>query len=463
MLDATHFLKVVMEKKPEDIKAYLEDVAFKDLSNDEKLKILTTEDELGCSVLPYAATRSANHLSTILNSNAILELGEDKAFKLISHTDCGNNTNLLNLAIRLTPKHIYTLLNSKLISKLTQEHLLTFLTGSEIDEQPLGQSIATSLEHMNAMLDNEAVERLDPDSLLIYLTGQEGGVQPITLAMKKSIGIMEGFLNSKAIERLDATKVFEFLTAVVDKIEGNALLWYTVVNFTCEHIEALLNSNAFDKLSTSQSNQILSFLYERSNEENPLNYALNYKPVSCVESIVNSQPFKKLGAIEIEAQFKMRDTHQKAVLDIAVAKSPDYLKVLLESCLSKVSDDQKIMILNSKEGLSMSPFSTIVYSNPTQLGLLLNSKAISSMDQLHISELFQPGLPGTSYNLGGNLIDEIKNKPEKLIILLNSNTFKTLDDEHKVDLIGEGLFDQVNTCLTADQQQYITSCISELF
>ncbi len=193
----------ILKDKSDNVKDLLNEEEFYNLNNEEKVSLLTSEDEDGYSILTLALTNSLDALSVLLNSKVFFGFSEDQCLKVLRV--------LLTSAISQTSKEIHVLLDSRMVQKLSASSLYSFLIQNEDGESPLNQAIKVAPENMRTLLDSVALEKLDSNKLLKCLTGDDVDESPIVLAMKKSSLHMKMFLESRAIERLDSSKAFEYL------------------------------------------------------------------------------------------------------------------------------------------------------------------------------------------------------------------------------------------------------------
>lgn len=466
MIDNKYFelLKAeILQNNPEEVKNLLKEEGFNSLSNEEKVDLLTSEDEEGSSILFMAMRNSLDSLSVLLNNKVFFGLSGDQCAEILNYSDSANNLKLLTLAVTRTPKEIHILLESRMVKKLHTEHLFEFLTKGENNEAPLIQAIKISIENMKTLLDSLAVERLDPDHLLRFLIDSDNQDPPIAIAMRDSLGYMKVFLESKAIERLESEKVFEFLCSIIDDVESTNIIWYIINKFDDKYLSTLLNSKIFDKLTSQEVGKLLSTTYERSSEEIPLHYLLKFKELPYIESFLNSTAFNKLGATEIEGQFEAHDIKYRTILDISASKMPEFLNLLLDcnNCFKILPDEEKIDVLTSRsKGLEKSPLHALLGAdNAKYISTLFNSDAIITMDDTHRRDLMSRAESG---DLGGTTMNQIKNNPEKLIAFITSKTFQMMDQEQKFNLIGEDLLNKVSICLLKEnEQQYDMKCVGQ--
>ncbi len=221
-------------------------------------------------------------------------------------------------------------------------------------------------------------------------------------------------------------------------------------------------------MSSEQSGKILSTVYEKNHEEIALNYLLKFKDMLHVKSFVNSTAFSKLGITEIEKQFKAQDMSNKAILDLATSKEPEFLNLLLDcdNCFKILPDEEKIDVLTNRNiGSEYSPLGLIVDSNNFRyLKVLFDSNAIAEMSTSHINTLMcfikDNSLGGTAMTMS-----KITHNPEKLIGFITSRTFQNLDQEHQISLVGEKLLTKVQACLVPEENSlsdyYNITCVGQ--
>ncbi len=386
-------------KDLEDLEQWLSSKEFLSLNEKEKLDLfIQIEPKSKKPLFLDLVAQSTEYLKLLLNHDAIVSTGSDFCFNLLTIQD----TQKIGIIELATKRSSVESLKEILSSKLFKE--------------------AISANNLYKVLTQE----------------NKSGISNFALIISKSPEHLRTLLESYVLDKLSEAQTLHLLNLPCNEDEPLNSIWLTILKGK-EYWNPLFNSNLINKLSDSEVSSLLTTKYERDNDDTPLEYIVNNYSEDDLTQFLNSRIFKKLNT-EVYQQYIIKNGNDLTALDVALTKSPESFKALLEceKCFNILTEDQRLEILTSPKVSSL----PIVYKAMT-IGInyenvVLNSEVLLDMSPEHRYNLLDIALHSNINMIDQDIPDpEIVGVPERLASLVNSTLFRSLDPDKQHALLGQ--------------------------
>jgi hypothetical protein len=393
----------VKNKSLEGLETLLNSKEFIDLSAKDKLDFFKQIDqESNKPIFIALAAKSIEHLNLLLNNNILVKTGHDFCFELVQIKD-QNKVNILELASKKTTiTNLEGILNSKIFKDI-----------------------------------------LNPDDIYtIFAEPNRLGTSSFTLLINQSFQHFKMLLESQVFKKINEHQAFKLLSLNSDETKTLNSFWNAILKGE-EYWDYLFNSRFLDKLNSKEMSNLLTTHYTEDNGDIPLGYVINHLPEENLHKFLASKAYKKLNVDEEYNQYKLQNDNNMTLLDIALNKSPEAFRSLLEcqKCFNILTDEQKLYLLTTKNNRENLPivYKALIIGNEYE-NLILNSEVIVSMAQEQKYNLLHTALHSNINVINDEAPDpEIVDNPERLEILCNSAVFQSLDLDKQQQLLGRHL------------------------
>ena len=395
----------IKNKSLDALRTLLNSREFIDSSTKEKLVFFKQIDqESNKPIFIALAAKSIDHLNLLLNNDALVKVGHDFCFELVQIQD-QNKVNILELASKKT---IITNLEEILNSKIFKDILY-------------------------------------PDDIYtIFAEPNRLGISGFSLLMNQSFQHFKTLLESQTFKKINEDQAFKLLNLNSDETGTLNSFWNAILKGE-EYWDYLFNSRFLDKLNSKEISNLLATHYTEDNGDIPLGYVINHLPEESLDKFLASKAYKKLSVDEEYNQYKLQNDNNMTALDIALNKSPEAFRSVLEcqKCFNILTDEQKLYLLTTKDNRENLPivYKALVIGNEYE-NLILNSEVIVSMAQEQKYNLLHTALHSNINIINDEAPDpEIVDNPERLGILRNSAVFQSLDLDKQQQLLGHHVED----------------------
>jgi len=393
----------VRNKSLEGLENLLNSKEFIDLSAKDKLDFFKQIDqESNKPIFIALAAKSIEHLNLLLNNDILVKTGHDFCFELVQIQD-QNKVNILELASKKTTiTNLERILNSKIFKDI-----------------------------------------LNPDDIYtIFAEPNRLGTSSFALLINQSFQHFKMLLESQVFKKINEHQAFKLLSLNSDETKTLNSFWNAILKGE-EYWDYLFNSRFLDKLNSKEMSNLLTTHYTEDNGDIPLGYVINHFPEENLHKFLASKAYKKLNVDEEYNQYKLQNDNNMTVLDIALNKSPEAFRSLLEcqKCFNILTDEQKLYLLTTKNNRENLPivYKALIIGNEYE-NLILNSEVIVSMAQEQKYNLLHTALHSNINVINDEAPDpEIVDNPERLEILCNSAVFQSLDLDKQQQLLGRYL------------------------
>jgi hypothetical protein len=391
----------IKDKSLDELGVLLNSKEFINSSAKEKLSFFKQIDQESNKPLFIAlAVKSIEHLNLLLNNDLLVKVGHDFCFELVQIQD-QNKVNIIEL---VSKKAVIINLEEVLNSRIFKDILY-------------------------------------PDDIYkIFAEPNRLGISGFALLMNQSFQHFKTLLESQAFKKINEDQAFKLLNLPSDETGTLNSFWNAILKGE-EYWGYLFNSRFLDKLNSKEISHLLATHYEEDNGDIPLGYVINHLPEESIEKFLASKAYKKLNSNEEYNQYKLQNDNNMTALDIALNKSPEAFRSVLEcqKCFNILTDDQRLYLLTTKDNRENLPivYKALVIGNEYE-NLILNSEVIVSMAQEQKYNLLHTALHSNINVINDEAPDpEIVGNPERLGILRNSAVFQSLDLDKQQQLLGQ--------------------------
>ncbi len=395
----------IKNKSLDELRVLLNSKEFIGSTIKEKLDFFKQIDQESNKPLFIAiAAKSIEHLNLLLNNDVLVKTGHDFCFELVQIRD-QNKVSIIEL---VSKKAIITNLEEILNSKIFKDILY-------------------------------------PDDVYtIFAEPNRLGVSGFALLMNQSFKHFKTLLESQAFKKINEDQAFQLLNLNSDETGKLNSFWNAILKGE-EYWNYLFNSRFLDKLDSKEISNLLATHYTEDNGDTPLGYVINHLPEESLDKFLASKAYKKLNVEEEYNQYKLQNDNNMTALDIALNKSPEAFRSVLEcqKCFNILTDEQKLYLLTTKDNRENLPivYKALVIGNEYE-NLILNSEVIVSMAQEQKYNLLHAALHSNINVINDEAPDpEIVDNPERLGILRNSAVFQSLDLDKQQQLLGHHVED----------------------
>lgn len=393
-------------------------------------------------------------LINLLRAQKFLSLSAEQKLDFFKQIDEASNKPLFLVLVAKSPEHIKVLLNDDSIVKHGRDFCLKLVQIDDHNKMGILELVSrkSSTDYLKETLESKVFkEILSPKDLYaVFSKANKFGVNYFDLLMDKSIEHFKVLLDSQALIKLKGSDIFLLLNST-DEVSGLNSFWMVILKGE-EYWHLLFNSRILNKLNVIETSTLLSAQYAEDNNDIPLGYIIHHFSETELQRFLLSKAFKKLDTGEEYKQYIMQNDNGRTVVDIAMNKSIEAFRLLLECprCFDILTNEQKVSILTAtytKMGLPII-YKTLILNNDYEY-LILNSEVIVNMPQPEKAMLIKTALY-RNLNVIENETDyttpdaEIVDNPEKLEILINSAVFKSLDLDIQQQLLGHCVEDLKN-------------------